>query len=120
MKWYLAKIVYRILCGDGKHTAQFDEQLRLVSAADEMEAFEKATVIGRNEADAFFNNRQEVVQWQFINVSELYRLQHLMDGAELYSRITEVDDADGYMDFVHHKAESIQQQQGTLQLLNLI
>jgi hypothetical protein len=31
-----------------------------------------------------------------------------------------VDDANGYMDFVHHKAESIQQQQGTHQLLNLI
>ena len=33
MNWYLAKIVYRILCGEGEHTAQFDEQLRLVSAA---------------------------------------------------------------------------------------
>jgi len=119
MKWYLAKVVYRILCGDGKHTAQFDEQLRLVSAADEAEAFDKATAIGRSEAEAFFNNRQEVVQWQFVNVSELYRLQQLMDGAELYSRITEVDDADAYMEFVHHKAENIQQQR-THQLLNLI
>ena len=41
MKWYLAKIVFQIICGDGKHTAQFDEQLRLIAAADEDEAFGK-------------------------------------------------------------------------------
>jgi hypothetical protein len=119
MKWYLAKIVYRIVCGDGAHTAQFDEQLRLITAADETEAFEKATAIGRSEAETFFNNRQEVVQWQFVNVSELYRLQQLIDGAEVYSRITEVDDADAYMDFVHHKARGILQK-STHQILDLI
>ena len=32
MNWYLAKIVYRIICGQGNHTAQFDEQLRLIQA----------------------------------------------------------------------------------------
>ncbi len=119
MKWYLAKIVYRILCGDGNHTAQFDEQLRLITAATEEEAFEKATGIGRSEADTFYNNKQELVQWQFVNVPELYRLQHLIDGAEVYSRITEVDDAEGYTDFVNHKAAGILEK-ASHQLLNLI
>ena len=36
MKWYLAKIIYRIICGEGIHTPQFDEQLRLIHAEDEM------------------------------------------------------------------------------------
>jgi len=27
MNWYLAKLVFRIICGDGDHTPQFDEQL---------------------------------------------------------------------------------------------
>lgn len=119
MKWYLAKVVYRILCGNGDHTAQFDEQLRLVTAADEAAAFEKATAIGHREAETFYNHKQEAVQWQFVNVSELYHLQELLDGAELYSRITEVDDAGSYMDFVHHKAAGIQQEQSH-QLLQLI
>lgn len=119
MKWYLAKVVYRILCGDGDHTAQFDEQLRLVAATDEAEAFNKATAIGRSEAETFYNQKQEAVQWQFVNVSELYRLQELMDGAELYSRITEVDNAEGYIDFVHHKAAGIQEKRSH-QLLHLI
>jgi hypothetical protein len=119
MKWYLAKIVYRILCGDGQHTAQFDEQLRLITADDEGEAFEKATAIGRNEAETFFNQRQELVEWRFVNVAELYRLQDMLDGAEVYSRITEVDNAEGYTAFVHHKAAGIQQK-SSHHILNLI
>ena len=49
MKWYLAKIVYRIICGDGNHTAQFDEQLRLIEAEDDMHAFQKARITGDQE-----------------------------------------------------------------------
>lgn len=119
MHWYLAKIVYRILCGDGNHTAQFDEQLRLVTATHETEAFEKAAHIGRGEAETFYNNRQEVVEWRFVNVSELYRVQEFLDGAEVYSRITEVDNGDAYTAFVHHKAENLQKK-SSHQLLNLV
>jgi len=119
MKWYLAKLVYRIVCGTGDHSAQFDEQLRLVSAMDEEQAFEKAMVIGNNEQDTFFNNREQLVTWKFINISELYRLSELIDGAELYSRINEVDDAESYITFVNRKAVSIQQKQ-THRMLNLI
>jgi len=42
MNWYLAKIVFRIVCGDGEHTPQFDEQLRLILASSKEEAFKKA------------------------------------------------------------------------------
>ncbi len=41
MNWYLSKIVYRIICGQGNHTPQFDEQLRLIQAESTQEAFEK-------------------------------------------------------------------------------
>jgi hypothetical protein len=119
MKWYLAKIVFQIICGDGEHTAQFDEQLRLIAASSEKEAFEKADVIGKKEEDSFYNQKQQLVKWQFVNVSELHRLTELIDGAEVYSRINEVDDADAYISFVHRKAESIQRKQ-THRLLNLI
>lgn len=119
MKWYLAKIVFRIVCGDGDHMAQFDEQLRLIIANNEKEAFNKAGIIGRNEEDSFYNLKQQLVSWQFVNVSELYRLCDLIDGAEMYSRISEVDDAEAYTTFVHRRAEAIQNKH-THQLLNLI
>lgn len=108
MKWYLAKIVFRIVCGTGDHTAQFDEQLRLVSARNKAEAFDKAVAIGQSGEDSFRNDRQQLVCWQFVNVAELYHLHDLIDGAELYARINEVDDADSYINFVHRKAEAIQ------------
>ena len=99
--------------------AQFDEQLRLIAAGNEDEAFEKATSIGKNEEDSFYNLKQQLVRWQFINVSELYHLSDLIDGAEMYSRINEVDDAAAYITFVHRRAESIRRKH-THRLLNLI
>ena len=43
MNWYLAKLVFRIICGEGNHAAQFDEQLRLVNAFTKEEAFFEGT-----------------------------------------------------------------------------
>lgn len=119
MKWYLAKIVFQIICGDGDHSAQFDEQLRLIAANTEHEAFEKANAIGKNEEESFFNLKQQLVRWQFVNVSELSHLSDLIDGAEMYSRINEVDDAEAYIASVNRRAESIQRKQ-THRFLKLI
>jgi hypothetical protein len=107
MNWYLTKMVFRIICGDGSHTAQFDEQLRLITAGSKEEAFHKAQTLGGREEEMFFNNNQQLVQWQFVSVSELYQLNELIDGAELYSRIEEQDNAEAYMHVVHRKAEQI-------------
>src|SRR5215470_2595520 len=111
MSWYLTKIVYRIICGQGNHTAQFDEQLRLIQAESAQEAFEKSTLLGQREEDKFFNEEQKLVQWKFINVSELYKLSGLLDGAELYSRIQETDNADLYIELTNKKAAHIRNHQ---------
>ncbi len=107
MNWYLGKIIFRIICGEGHHTPQFDEQLRLIAADDEQQAFEKAMAIGEKEQDGFFNHEQQLVQWKFINVAELYRLSGLLDGAEMYSRIQETDDAEGYIEQANRRAAHI-------------
>lgn len=111
MTWYLAKLVYRIICGKGSHTPQFDEQLRLVSADSPAAAFEKARQIGKREEECFFNDRQQLVRWAFIDIAELQPLHGLCDGAELHSEVREVDDADAYIRFVHRKSECIGEQQ---------
>ncbi|MEK7225456.1 MAG: DUF4288 domain-containing protein, partial [Bacteroidota bacterium] len=51
MNWYLAKIVFRIVCGDGNHLAQFDEQLRLIRADKREEALLKAQLLGSREEE---------------------------------------------------------------------
>lgn len=119
MNWYLSKIVYQIICGNGEHMAQFDEQLRLIKANNKEEAFHHATRIGKEEEEIFLNDKQQLVHWRFINVSVLYKLDDLIDGAELYSRIEERDDADEYIHILHKKADHILSSH-SLELLKLV
>ena len=105
MNCYLAKIVYRIICGEGKHTAQFDEQLRLVFAEDDFHAFQKARIIGETEEDKFLNDQQKPVQWKFIDVTEIHALNELIDGAEIYSVICEKEDAEKNIQLIKERAK---------------
>lgn len=107
MQWYLAKMIFRIVCGEGNHTPQFDEQLRLISAGSKEEAFHKSQALGGREEEIFFNKNQQLVQWIFLSVSEIYPLEQLIDGAELYSRIEEKEDAEAYTHIVYKKAEQL-------------
>lgn len=107
MKWYLAKLIYRIICGEGNHTPQFDEQLRLIHAEDDMHAFQKARITGEKEEDSFLNNQQKPVHWKFIDVSELHPLNDLIDGAELYSKIGEEEDAESYIRMINNRAKQL-------------
>jgi hypothetical protein len=107
MNWYLAKIVFRIICGDGQHTAQFDEQMRLVMATNMEEAWHKSKEIGLQEEEVFYNQKQQLVQWQFVDVAEIYAMAELEDGAEIYSQIKETDNPETYCCFIHHKASLI-------------
>ena len=109
MNWYLAKLVFRIVCGDGAHAAQFDEQLRLVEGNNLSEATSKAVAMGKREEDSFFNHQNQLVQWRFIDISEVYEIGGLIDGAELYSRIVERENAETYIHTIHQKAMAIRQ-----------
>ncbi len=104
MNWYVAKLVFRVISGDGDHNAQFDEQLRLVNAETEQDAFKKAMLIGVSNQDSFLNNKKQPVQWQFIDVAEINQLNDLADGTELYYNIHEPADADLYIAWAHHKS----------------
>ncbi len=103
----MAKMVFRIVCGNGEHTPQFEEQLRLIEAGSREEAFSKGREMGKKEEDAFYNQKLQLVQWQFINISELYQLNTLSDGLEVYSRIEERENADAYILTINRKAENI-------------
>lgn len=107
MNWYLAKVVYRIICGDGYHKPQFDEQLRLIQASDKLEAYSKAREIGYNEQDSFLNDNQRLIEWKFIDVSELHQVNALIDGAELYSKVTETENGDLYVEIIKKRAAHI-------------
>ena len=104
MNWYISKIVFSISSENTAHKPQFDEQLRLISASSTEEAFLKARKLGLREEDAYINDRNNIVKWEFINVSEVIPLINIEDGAELYSNIHETDEAQAYIHCVHQKA----------------
>jgi len=122
MNWYVSKLVFQVICGDGQHTAQFDEQIRLVHAEDALHAFHKARLLG--EGDQLENNEQHPanVQWKFIDVTELLPLRPVTDGAEIYSVIKEETEAALYIRTVQRSAGHLLQQslhQFTDQMLNV-
>ncbi len=106
MNWYIAKIVFGITA-ENKDTKQFDEQLRLIEAETQEEAFLKSRMIGLSEEDSFLNDKNNLVKWEFINVSELVPIKKLEDGVEVYSRIHEMEEAKSYVNFIHQKAMAL-------------
>ena len=116
MKWFLAKLVFRIICGSGNHTPQFDQQLRLIYAEDELHAFYKARLMGDEESiDAVENVKEKIesitnVNWKFIDVTELHLLTCDADGAEIYSVIREEPDANLYIRHIQKAARQLLQQ----------
>ena len=109
MDWFLAKLVFRVVCGRGDHTPQFDEQVRLVNAEDELHAFHKARLLGEGECwNGEFENAIGA-KWKFIDVIELHQLTRFADGAEIYAAIKEEADANLYIRGVQKKATQLLQ-----------
>jgi hypothetical protein len=107
MTWYIAKIIFRINADEKTLKPQFDEHIRLIAAENFEEAFRKSRVLGITEEDIFLRDTTRV-KWEFVNVSELYPLKELRDGAELYSQINEEVEASAYIHHVHQKAAFMQ------------
>ena len=105
MNWFLAKLVFRIVCGSGTHAAQFEEQARLIYAEDELHAFHKARLLG--EGDCLKEGSIVGVQWKFIDVYELHILAQSTDGAEVFSTIKEEANAEAYIRIVQKSAAQL-------------
>jgi len=110
MKWFLAKLVFQIVCGNGNHTPQFDEQLRLIYAEDELHAFHKARLLGEGDYLKAGNENLVAVQWKFIDVCELVPLVQATDGAEINSVKREEADANLYIRSIQKAASQLLQQ----------
>lgn len=108
MIWYIAKMVFNIVNGSGDHTPQFDEQYRLVKAETLEDAFQKAEHIGINEQEILLSVKGEIVKWDFVGISELYAINELKDGMELFSNIQEELDRKLYIETVKMKSAYVQ------------
>jgi len=108
MNWYIAKVAFNIVSGSGDHTPQFDEQYRLIKAGSLEEAFHKAEIIGINEEEVMLNAKDEIVKWDFVGISELYPVNELRDGMELFSSVHEIEDRSSYIEMLKMKSAYVQ------------
>lgn len=104
MNWYVAKLVFRITTAQTQTVGQFDEHIRLIRADSFEGAFRKARLIGIREEDSL----QDRPQWEFVNISELFPLEELKDGVEVYSRIQDIPQAQSYINLIHLKAAELE------------
>lgn len=104
MNWYLAKMVYQVISGNGNHAPQFDTQFRLIRADELNWAWEKATTVGRLGETIFRNDRSEDVVWKFIAVEDVCLIESLEDGAQVYGSTTEPEDETSFIQRTREKS----------------
>jgi len=108
MKRYLAKLVFNINIDNGNHASQFDEQIRIVESNNLESAFQKARTIGKKEEEVFLNKENKSVKWNFIDVLDLYPLEELKDGDQVYSTTHENEDSKSFINYIKSKSMLIQ------------
>jgi hypothetical protein len=104
MKKFLVKLMFNINIDNGNHTSQFDEQIRIVESNSIENAFQKARGMGKKEEETFVNNNNELVHWKFIDVIDLYELDSLKDGEQVYSNTHEKTDTNSFISYIRQKA----------------
>jgi Domain of unknown function (DUF4288) len=90
MNWYLTKLIFEIVSIKQSNKSQFEEQLRLVLAANAKEAVGKITVLVKREEDACISLQQPIT-WKMVAVTAVYPLSEMIDGAELFSTTVETE-----------------------------
>ena len=106
MKNYLAKLIFNI--ENETKVSQFDEQIRLVSSTNIESAFQKARNIGKREEETFLNTQNKTVNWKFIDVMDIYPLDPVKDGDQIFSTTHEEEDANAFINYIRQKAMVIQ------------
>lgn len=108
MEKYLAKLIFNINVDNGTDASQFDEQIRIIESRSLEDAFHKARVIGKKEEETFMDSENRLVSWEFIDVSDVYPLQEVKDGGQVYSNTHNIKDAGSFIKFIHQKSMEIQ------------
>jgi hypothetical protein len=108
MNWYLAKLIFSIDTENPNKKAQFDEQLRLIKAVDTNDAYFKAKNLGSKLQTKIFNQNDEAILWNFVDVCELIEVNEIKDGVEVYSNTHETYERENFIHSVKQKGMAIQ------------
>src|SRR5690606_33083701 len=107
MRKYLTKLIFNVNI-DNFNRTEFDEQIRDIETSDLENALLKARSLGKREEDSFVNNNNQLVNSKFIDVAEIYLLEDIKDGEQVYSNTRKIKDADSFINYVRKKSMEIQ------------
>ena len=108
MKRYLVKLMFNVNINNGANNSEFDEQVRIIESASIENAFLKARSIGRKEEETFMNDLNEPIKWLFIDVVEIYPLEDIKDGEQVYSNTRKIKDTGSFISYIRQKSMEIQ------------
>jgi hypothetical protein len=103
MKWFAVNCIYQIICGEGKHSPQFNEQIRLIHAQSTSEAINKAKILAKGFNAPFKNCEGTSVTWTFINIGGITEIDEPADGVEVSSKILEPKSVKEYLKKLAHR-----------------
>lgn len=89
MKAFTAQIIYGIEC-EGLPTDQYEEQWRLLYAADETAALEEARELGKEAESTIIDRHGRTICWKLIAVKDLQPVE-VKHGCLLFSTIKEAE-----------------------------
>ncbi|WP_316829806.1 DUF4288 domain-containing protein [Pedobacter aquatilis] len=107
MKWFAVNCIYQVICGEGKHSPQFNEQVRLVTAETSFEAIQKAKLLAFGYNASFENCVGEMVRWEFIAVGGITAVDEPTDGIEVSSKILEPKSVEAYLKDLKHRTKTL-------------
>jgi Domain of unknown function (DUF4288) len=107
MKTYIAKLIFNINIDQGHNRSKFDEQVRLIKANNMPEAIEKAKNIGEAEESSFISPQQHLIKWEFISIIDIYEIEAMNEGQQLYSYSIYKKDAGHFIQYVKEKYKQI-------------
>lgn len=87
-QWYVAVLVLKALVHAPSPDAPlFDHQIRLLRADDPESAYQRALFLGRSEEQSYSNPLGQKVDWQFVGLHDLRKLDDALerDGVEVHS-----------------------------------
>ena len=107
LHWFLAKIVFEIKIEGRNSAPQFEEQFRLIKADGLEWAIEKASILSKMEACSFLNDRNQKVEWKFVEIVELLPIDGIEDGMQLYTQTEEPENVNAYIEVIKKKAKQL-------------
>ncbi|MCB9252201.1 MAG: DUF4288 domain-containing protein [Flavobacteriales bacterium] len=95
MNTYIVKMLFSI--ENNSRSKQFDMQYRWVMANNADEVRTECDRVIKNESSNPLIKNEGEVSWKFIAIRDVFRVDHLNSGDEIFSEITETEFAEEFL-----------------------